>query len=668
MVDKLCSRQTTRFERGLARRLFALTCILGLVTACSPAATPTPLAPGSLRVETTPEGAVVWIGGKAMGQTPLSLELPVGSYPVRVELDGYGAAERTVDVRSQQQSLLRETLRDTAVPRLTWGELPASIEAGQPVTLTLQASDNVATAQMRLWIDRQLVAEAGAAALQYVWDTHSQAPGTHAVVLQAEDDAGNTAQENRSLEVTAKPTALPAATPRPTPTPTVQAAALQTSKVAVRETTLTLSAYPYQDHLKERIDPRYNFALLWLDRAAYEASNPRPAPRTFQAVVMENEYLSLTFLPELGGRLFKCVFKPTGQNVFYQNPVLKPSYWGPLKREENAWVAAGGMEWALPVNEHGYEWGMPWSYAIERGAQEASIVLRDSRATDRLRATIRVTLGDGLAYFTLTPRLENPTSQPVALQFWVNAALTLGSASASPNTEFIYPTQRMIVHSTGDAALPGEKQSMSWPVYDGRDLSRYGNWRNWLGVFVPEVRQVFAAAYNHDTALGIVRVFPADVAQGLKLFAFGAQFPARAEYSDDGSEYFEMWGGPCRTFWPEDDLTLSPGQSLQWNEVWWPFAGISGLDVANRELALKASVRDGEVFLGIALSRAQHIEASLLWNKRVFYQAGSDGTPEAPWVLRAPLPDDAQSPGELAVQVRDRAGRSLVEYVRQVTP
>lgn len=661
--------RTTTCKGGNQIPWLVLACLLWLAVGCGPAPTPTPLPqPGSLRVETTPTGATVWVGGKGMGQTPLTLELPAGSYALRLELEGYGAAEHTVDVHSQQQALVTETLRDTALPRLTWGALPASIVAGQSLTCTAQAIDNVATAQMRLWIDRQLVAEASGADLQYVWDTHKQTPGAHSVVLQAEDDAGNTAQESRVVEVL--PEATPQATPSPRPqaTPTSQVSTLQRSAVTVRETTLTLSAYPYQAYLKERIDPKYNFSLLWLDRAAYEASNPRPAPRSFQALVMENQYLSLTFLPELGGRLYRCVFRPSGQNLFYQNPVLKPSYWGPLKREENAWLAAGGLEWALPVNEHGYEWGTPWSYAVDRGTHETSVVLRDTVATDRLRVEIRITLPDDRAYFLLTPRLENPTSQPVAFQFWVNAALTLGSASASPNTEFVYPTQHMIVHSTGDPSLPGEKQSMAWPVQDGRDLSYYRNWRYWLGVFVPEVQQPFAGAYNHDTDLGIARVFPGDVAKGLKLFAFGAQFPARNEYTDDGSEYWEMWGGPCRTFWPEDDLTLDPGQSLQWSEAWWPFVGIGGLDVANREAALKASVQDGQARIGVAVSKAQRIEVRLLWNGQAFHQASAQAAPEAPFLINTPLPSGATAPGRLTVQVQDSSAHSLLEFVKDLTP
>jgi len=435
----------------------------------------------------------------------------------------------------------------------------------------------------------------------------------------------------------------------------------------VYETNITLSSYPYQSYLRERADGRHNFKIVWLDRTAYNAASPQPQPRVLGAVVLENDYLCLTFLPELGGRLYTCTFKPSQQNIFYQNPVLKPSYWGPLSRDENWWLAVGGMEWALPVHEHGYEWGLPWSYQVERGDDQASIILRDSVAKGRLRAEITVTLPREQAYFVVQPRLVNPTSQAISCQFWLNAALTLGSASASANTEFIYPTRRMIVHSTGERGLPGERQMMSWPTYDGRDWSRYGNWRNWLGVFVPEVQEGFAGAYNHDTELGIVRVFPPEAVPGLKLFAFGTDFVSRSEYCDDESDYFEMWAGPCRTFWPEDDVSVEPGQSLTWSEVWLPFTNIGGIDRANTELIAKADVQGVQVNLGVAASRARTIELCLEWNGHAFHQQWADVAPDLPLLTHMPLPSEASFPGVLGVHLQAEDGGTLLEYTRVIS-
>jgi hypothetical protein len=477
-------------------------------------------------------------------------------------------------------------------------------------------------------------------------------------VVEATDTPGNMGQSTPTVPVVQEASA----TPTPQPAPTLQPTATTAPGVRVYQATITLSAYPYEPYLRERVDSRYNWRVVWLDRAAYEAANPQPQPRSFQAIVLENAYLKLTFLPELGGRLYQCLFKPTGQNLFYQNAVLKPSYWGPLSREENWWLAAGGMEWALPVHEHGYEWGVPWTYQIESKSTETSIVLRDSVADDRLRTEIRVTLPANRAYFVVQPHLTNPTAQPAALQFWLNALLTLGSHSASPDTEFVYPTGRMIVHSTGDSALPGERQIISWPVADGRDLSRYGNWRNWLGVFVPEVQQDYTGAYNHETGLGIARIFPHQVAQGLKLFGFGAGFAARAEYTDDGSEYFEMWGGPCRTFWPEDEVTIAAGGSLTWSEVWLPFFSIGGLDIANRDVAASVGLEGGQVHVGLAASSARSGLLQIEWDGQTFYQGSVLLDPQKPVMLAPALPSGAAPAGRLTLRLTDAGGKTLLEY------
>ena len=609
-------------------------------------------------MDVTPAGSIVLTDGKSIGQTPLTAVVPAGPHAVRVEAAGYAPLEREVEVRPGELTLIEGQLRDVSLPGITWNALPASVEAGQAVTITAQATDNVVVAQMRLWIDRQPVAESPGAALAFVWETKGAAAGAHPVVVQAEDDGGNTAQLSQTIEV--KAVALPQASP--TATPTVSAS----SAVSVLETSITLTSYPYEAFLRERLDAAYNMRVLWLDRTAYEASNPRPRSRQLKAVVLENPYLRLTILPELGGRIYRCVFKPTGKNLFYQNAVLKPSYWGPLRREENWWLAAGGLEWALPVNEHGYESGVPWSYAIQRGALETVLTVSDSAAKDRVRAEIRIALPNDSASFSITPLLHNPTARPLRLQFWLNAALTLGSPSASRNTEFVIPAESVIVHSTGDPSLPGERQAMAWPLVAGRDLSLYGNWRNWLGVFVPEPRRDFVGAYNHDTQIGIARVFPAAAAKGLKLFGFGSDFPARGEFADDGSDYFEMWGGPCKTFWPEDDVTLGAGQSLQWTEVWLPFAGIGGLDMANREGALKASTQGGQIVLGIAVARPQQADVRLTWNGQPLYQAERLAAPETPLLIVTALPAGAPPSGRLGVQLSDSAGHALLQFEKDM--
>ena len=88
--------------------------------------------------------------------------------------------------------------------------------------------------------------------------------------------------------------------------------------------------------------------------------------------------MRLTILPELGGRIWQVIHKPSGNAMFYQNSVVKPSPWGPP--QQLGWLGLGGLEWNVPVIEHGYDWGTPWDVrasVTEDGAAVATIATPD---------------------------------------------------------------------------------------------------------------------------------------------------------------------------------------------------------------------------------------------------------------------------------------------------
>ncbi len=447
-----------------------------------------------------------------------------------------------------------------------------------------------------------------------------------------------------TVEPSPTPSPLPSLTAEPSPTLPLP------DEVLVREATTSILHYPYELYLHEAFDAQHGVPYLWLDRTAYDEHTGAATPRTFRAVILENRYLQLTILPELGGRIYGCIFKPTGQNILYRNQVLKPTAWGPLTLEENWWLAAGGIEWAFPVNEHGYEWGLPWSYSIERSATETTITLWDS-AENRPRMSVEIALAPGKAYFAIRPRIENPTTSDINYQYWTDAMLTLGSPSMSRRTEFVYPTEQVIIHSAGpDSGLPGESSRIGWPLYEGRDMAWYYNWADWLGFFIPQPKEDFVGAYNHDTGLGVARIFPRQEVPGVKLFAWGQESPYTVEYTDDGSQYFEIWGGPNRTFWPEDDNSLGSGESKAWTEYWYPFYQIGGLDFANREAALSLEAQPGSLHLGLATTSYQKGTIVLLLGEDELHRQEVAVSPDSPYVREVPLP--AGAPARAHVSLR----------------
>jgi len=436
--------------------------------------------------------------------------------------------------------------------------------------------------------------------------------------------------------------------------------------VSVREEQVVIPTYSYAGFVTQAWNGAFRISYPVLDRGRYEASNPLPAEVGYRALVLENETLRLTFLPELGGWLYELFYKPTGHRETYRNPVLKPSPWGPP--EQGWWLAAGGIEWCLPVAEHGYEWGVPWSAAVRQDAAGVTVLLRDTEAKDRVSAEIAVRLEAGAGYFTIRPRLENPTGSPVAVKYWTNAMLAPGGRNApSAGLRFVLPAAvtAVTVHSRGDDSLPGPGQRLSWPVFGGTNLSRLGNWNRWLGFFEDPVAGRFMAVYDEVYDEGVVRVVTGNPAavQGAKGFAFGWHDPIPAStWTDDGSSYVEMHSGPAATF--DHSVTLPPRGSLEWTETWYPVAGLGALSYANEiaALSLAAGGEPAQASLALAVTRPWSGEVVLLLGGQERLRQPVTLGPGQPFRVDLPLGGELPQVGRLTLRLEAVGGALAAEY------
>lgn len=398
---------------------------------------------------------------------------------------------------------------------------------------------------------------------------------------------------------TATPTPITPAT-QPTIQPTIQLTTQPTAQptdqpVAVWEGTVTLNTYGWEQALVPTSpdDPVYPYPRLNFDAVA------DPAPRTYRAVFLQNEYVQLVVLPELGGRILRWTDRTTGRQLFYANPVIKPTRWG----YRGWWLATGGLEWAFPTDEHGLNEYRPWDYQLLWNG----IRVWDTDDRTGMKVEVTVQLEAGSSRIAITPYITNPTDEAQPFQFWANAMLTLSDLNL-PSTDltFVLPATEVIVHATGDGALPSPGGLMGWPSYSGRDFSRYPEWRSWLGVFAPQAADAgFSGAYDLGTDQGIVRVAPSWV-RGVKLFCAGDLDPEL--WTDDGSRYFELWGGLTSTFW--EDTTLGPGESVGWSEHWYALSGMGGYTWANGEGAVRLTpTGDG---VDVAVETARPLRATVI--------------------------------------------------------
>ena len=471
------------------------------------------------------------------------------------------------------------------------------------------ASDNDAVAKVEFYADDELQAVVTAPPYRATLDLSAYRGQTVTLRAVAYDYALNDAEDTRTVAV-------------------VQSPAPGTA--SFQTVTLSIPTYPYTHCLEPRSNGPYTYH--WLNWNCY--GNPTPVPHDYELLVLENDYLRVTLLPELGGRVYQMIFKPTGHNELYQNPVIKPNHWGPP--EMGWWLAAGGIEWCLPVEEHGYEWGEPWDWSVITSTMGVTVTLRDTTADDRIRAAITVHLPADRGYLAVTPRIENPTGDDLDYKFWLNAALTPGASNTvGADLRFVFNADQVTVHSRGDDYLPGEGQPMDWPIYNGRDYSRLGNWNQWLGFFErPQAAGDFIGVYDTAADEGVARVFLSGVACGSKGFGFGWSHPIDwHEWTDDGSAYVELHGGVAPTFW--DTATITAGKALEWTEYWYPVSGIGRLSAATAKAALGVREDGGRFHIGVhsTAPRAAGTGTLYVWDRGACAELGR-------WELPAIGPGD----------------------------
>jgi hypothetical protein len=260
--------------------------------------------------------------------------------------------------------------------------------------------------------------------------------------------------------------------------------------------------------------------------------------------------------------------------------------------------------------------------------------------------------------FIVRPTLVNSTAQAVPVQLWLNAALTLGAASMSPQTQFVLPVDEVVVHSRGESGwtVPDAHAAAPWPLVSAADLRNYGQWANYLGVFVPNLDAPFVGSYNPETNLGVARLIEPGKVPGTKLFAFGQDFPDKS-YTDDGSQYFEIWGGANTGFWPEADVVVPAGGTLTWQEQWWPLAGLGGLTWANQHAALHISQEGDRYSLSLLVSRPTRGKVIVLSGEMPLLSEPFTADPATPLQWRL-----SSSTEPTQVQIMDEAGSLLLDY------
>ncbi|MBI4893234.1 MAG: DUF5107 domain-containing protein [Acidobacteria bacterium] len=314
-----------------------------------------------------------------------------------------------------------------------------------------------------------------------------------------------------------------------------------------------------------------------------------PKPHTYKAVFIENEYLKLTYLPELGGHFFSLYDKLRRREVWYRNDVIKPAPYNP----RNGWPQSGA-ELTGPHDLHTLTLhGEPfWAHQlVPHSDGSLSLVLGQLDPVYQMKVNFSATLHPGLAALQLDIFCFNTRTARMPQMLWVNTAI-----SATPETRFLYSMSRTVGHTTADIA--------DWPVYNGTDYSWNRNNRNMLGVFGIDIYADYHGAYAFDRDYGLFRLADRRQVQGMKLWTFGTGPTAQNHehgYTDKAGPYVELQSG--RHVWDGHYEWIPPHHAEAWSEWWIPVAGTGGLTALSRDVALNLTEQSNSVTLTFAATR-----------------------------------------------------------------
>ena len=366
---------------------------------------------------------------------------------------------------------------------------------------------------------------------------------------------------------------------------------------------------------------------------------------TYRAVYLENEYLQITCLPELGGRLHSVYDKTTNCEMFHKNSVIKPS----MIAMRGAFIS-GGVEWNAGPQVHTVTILSPVD-VISGTNEDGSAYLEISNLEKSLRTqwTVRVTLHPGKAYLDEEISLSNPTDAMNPYYFWNCTAFP-----QLPGTRFIYPMSLGTDHY-------GVK-FFKWPVNEGKDLSWTKNYEEAASIFAVNCVYDFFGAYDVDLDRGVIQVANHNEHSGKKAWTWG-----QGEYgktcqknlTDSDGNYIEVQSGPLPT--QSDYGILAPQARISWKEYWYPVHGlIDGFEFANKQVAFRTERKNGQMEIRIiATEKFSGATCNLYNGETVIMTKQVDLSPEKPAVITLPEPSGTQ----VTVVLKASAGMELARFV-----
>jgi len=422
---------------------------------------------------------------------------------------------------------------------------------------------------------------------------------------------------------------------------TLAPAAVRAGEASVRETTLEIPTYLVGP--EDKNPPLWNLNVYPYPMQTDITRNK--ALTQYRAVILENDYIRVIVLPDVGGRIYAAHDKTNDDFDFiYHNHVIKPG----LVALRGAWLS-GGIEWNFPTRGHTVHTFSPVQYQVVKGDDgSVTCVVGTREWVRRMKWVVATTVFPDRSYFQNRILLFNPTLTDNNGYFWANAAV-----HAWPDTKVTFPP--------AEYTYAGRRRNpQPWPIHQGKQVAWYKNTPHAFDYFCGTPAD-YVAAYNHDRQCGSVHFASRHDSFGKKFWTWGT---ARSGLiwedilTDADGQYIELQSGRLLT--QGDSWIFEPHLQERWDEYWYPIKDMDGCVKGNPEAAVNFAVRDKKLFVALNVTRPFRDATVKVFasGKEVFRETLSIAPGES-WRKEIRFAGDAEA---CRLELRDGQGREVLRY------
>ena len=334
---------------------------------------------------------------------------------------------------------------------------------------------------------------------------------------------------------------------------------------------------------------------LFIEKRAYQGSTGKvyPLPVTekisdtkedvqYRAVILENDYLWMMILPELGGRIQRALDKTNHYDFVYYNRVIKPALVGLA----GPWIS-GGIEFNWPQH-HRPSTFMPVDYAFQENPDgSATVTLSETDRMYGTKGSAAVTLYPDKAYIEIRGRLYNPTDFPQTFLWWANPAVHVNDRTYS-----VFPPDVNAVMDHGKRAVStfpiatGEYYKADYSA--GVDISRYKNIRVPTSYMAAHSDFDFVGNFDEGRDAGLLHVADHHISPGKKQWTWGSGDFGRMwdrNLTDEDGPYIELMTGVYCDNQP-DFSWLRPGEEKTFVQYFMPYKTVGRVSNATKDVIL----------------------------------------------------------------------------------